>query len=60
MDEFKVGQVVKIVGASMPGVVGTVIYLDEKRGKYLVRVSGVTQLYFPADELEAYPGEGKK
>ncbi|WP_169305781.1 KOW domain-containing RNA-binding protein [Renibacterium salmoninarum] len=54
MDNFKIGQTVKITGKTMTGNVGTVVHLDEKRGKYLVRITDVTQNYFDADELELF------
>ncbi|MDU0326476.1 hypothetical protein RWH43_06845 [Microbacterium sp. KSW2-21] len=50
MDVFAIGDTVEISGPVMAGNIGTVVYLDEKRGKYLVRFGGVTQNYFsPAD-----------
>jgi transcription antitermination factor NusG len=54
MAEFKIGDTVHITGAVMTGNVGTVISIDEKREKYLVRISGVTQNYFGADELKHF------
>lgn len=54
MTQFKIGQTVKIIGKTMTGNVGTVVYLDEKREKYLVRISAVTQNYFTAEELQEF------
>ncbi|GAA1050016.1 hypothetical protein [Arthrobacter russicus] len=54
MTEFTIGQTVKIIGKTMTGNVGTVVHLDEKRQKYLVRISDLTQNYFFADELEQF------
>ncbi|UOX92234.1 hypothetical protein MUY14_17005 [Amycolatopsis sp. FBCC-B4732] len=54
MDNFKIGETVRITGRTMTGSVGTVVHLDEKRGKYLVRVSDVLQNYFTAEELEVF------
>ncbi|WP_224390017.1 hypothetical protein [Pseudonocardia sp. ICBG1293] len=54
MSEFAVGDTVQITAQSMKGNVGTVVHLDEKRGKYLVRISAVTQNYFTAEELEKF------
>ncbi|WP_181064496.1 hypothetical protein [Pseudoclavibacter sp. AY1F1] len=54
MAEFKVGDTVQITGATMTGNVGTVTSFDEKRGKYLVLISAVTQNYFTADELKLF------
>jgi len=54
MDEFKIGDTVQMTGPVMTGNVGTVVHLDEKRGKYLVRISGQTQNYFTAAELKIF------
>ena len=54
MKELKIGDTVQITGAVMTGNVGTVVSIDEKRGKYLVRVGGATQNYFAADELKIF------
>ncbi|ANY09399.1 hypothetical protein AFB00_27715 [Pseudonocardia sp. HH130630-07] len=54
MDEFSVGDTVRITGRTMTGNVGTVIHLDKKNEKYLVRISAVTQNYFTAEELEIF------
>ncbi|MEQ3552893.1 hypothetical protein WIS52_20695 [Pseudonocardia nematodicida] len=54
MDEFAIGDTVQITGSLMTGQVGTVVYLDEPNGKYLVRVGGLSQNYFTADEIEKF------
>ena len=54
MGKFKVGDTVQITGTTMTGNVGTVVHLDKKREKYLVRVTDETQNYFTEDELEAF------
>lgn len=54
MDEFKIGDTVQMTGPVMTGNVGTVVHLDEKRGKYLVRISDETQNYFTAAELKIF------
>lgn len=54
MGTFSIGQIVRITGDVMTGNVGTVVYLDEKRERYLVRIDGMTQNYFTADEIELY------
>lgn len=56
MEDFTVGETVRITGTTMTGNVGTVVHLDDKRQKYLVRVTDVTQNYFSADELERFSG----
>lgn len=56
MDEFEVGETVRITGRTMTGNVGTVVHFDGKRDKYLVRVGAITQNYFPAAELERFSG----
>ena len=52
MNGFAIGDTVQVVGKTMTGDVGTIISLNEKRAKYLVLVSDVTQNYFPAEELK--------
>ncbi|GGU06783.1 hypothetical protein [Nocardioides albus] len=54
MGTFSIGQTVRITGKTMRGVVGTVVHHDEKRGKYLVRVDGMTQNYYNPDEIEEF------
>ena len=38
----------------MAGNVGTVVFIDDEREKYLVRFGAVTQNYFGADELKIF------
>lgn len=54
MKAFAVGDTVRIIGEVMTGNVGTVVSVDEDRDKYLVRISGVTQNYFSAGDLELF------
>lgn len=54
MTDFKVGDTVQVTGSTMTGNVGTIISIDERRAKYLVLVSAVTQNYFTADELKIF------
>lgn len=54
MNEFNIGDVVRITGSVMPGSVGTVVSLDDKRGKYLVRITEAVQNYYTAEELELF------
>jgi hypothetical protein len=54
VDEFAIGDTVQVTGPTMTGNVGTIISVDEKRGKYLVLISNVTQNYFSADELKTF------
>lgn len=54
MSGFRVGDIVQAMGSRMTGNVGTVIWIDEKRGRYLVLISPQTQNYFTADELRLY------
>lgn len=49
-----IGDTVRITGSTMTGNVGTVVHLDEKRGKVLVRIDQQTQNYFTEDELEMF------
>lgn len=54
MNEFTIGDVVQMTGSVMTGNVGIVVWIDDERERYLVRVSAVTQNYFTADELKLY------
>ena len=54
MDAFAIGDTVEITGPVMTGNVGTVVHLDTAREKYLVRVGGATQNYFPAEQLRLF------
>ncbi|QEV99789.1 hypothetical protein F6J84_06555 [Microbacterium caowuchunii] len=54
MDEFKVGNTVQVTGSVMTGNVGTVIWIDKKRERYLVLITPQTQNYFTASELKIY------
>ncbi|MDT8912336.1 hypothetical protein [Amycolatopsis sp. PS_44_ISF1] len=54
MSEFAIGDTVQITAQIMKGNVGTVVHLDEKTGKYLVRIGGATQNYFTAQELKKF------
>lgn len=54
MERFKVGDTVQVTGTTMTGNVGTVVHLDKKRQKYLVRITDATQNYFTEDELKAF------
>lgn len=54
MDDFTIGDTVQITGKIMTGSVGTVVYKDEKRGKYLVNVGGTAQNYYDPEEIEIF------
>ena len=54
MNEFKIGDTVQATGSVMTGNVGTVIWIDEKRERYLVMVTPQAQNYFSGDELRIY------
>lgn len=49
MNEFKIGDTVTVVKTKW---VGTIVFFDKKREKYLVRISGTQQMYYGADELK--------
>lgn len=53
MTEYKIGDLVygKLGTAEL---IGTVIYFDEKREKYLVRFGENQQIYYLKDELRPY------
>ena len=52
MNDFKIGNTVQVTGPVMTGNVGTVIWIDEKRERYLVMITPQTQNYFSANELK--------
>ncbi|WP_413332093.1 hypothetical protein ACH82I_09360 [Brevibacterium sp. GP-SGM9] len=54
MTEFQIGDTVQIIDGAMKHSVGTVVYLDVPREKYLVRIGGSTQNYYPADQIELF------
>ncbi|AZS41584.1 hypothetical protein ABTZ44_10720 [Microbacterium oxydans] len=54
MNEFAIGDTVQITGPTMTGNVGTVVSIDEKRGKFLVRITDVTQNYFTPTDLKLF------
>lgn len=54
MDSYKVGDGVRTKAGPMQYQYGTVVYLREDDGTYLVRFGGSQQMYFRADELEPW------
>lgn len=54
MDDFRIGDTVRVTGPVMTGDIGTVVFLFEERQQYLVRVGAAIQNFFSADELEAF------
>ena len=54
MTEFSIGDTVQIITGAMAHSVGTVVYLDETRGKYLVRVGASMQDYYEPDQIELF------
>ncbi|MFS0749806.1 hypothetical protein [Oceanobacillus sp. 1P07AA] len=50
MDKFKIGDMVTVDDKHMP-VVGTVVYIDEKRERYLVRFGGSQQMYYAEEQI---------
>jgi hypothetical protein len=54
MADFTIGQTVQITGPVMTGNVGTVVSIDAKRAKYLVRITDETQNYFAAGDLTVF------
>lgn len=54
MGTFSIGQTVRITGKTMTGNVGTIVHHDQKRGKYLVRIDGMTQNYYTETEIEVF------
>ncbi|MGO1560912.1 hypothetical protein CZ771_02860 [Actinomycetales bacterium JB111] len=54
MNTFSIGDGVTTTDGPMKGQYGTVVYLDEKEQKYLVRFAGTQQMYYPEDEIVAW------
>ncbi|SDS25436.1 hypothetical protein SAMN04489751_1590 [Brevibacterium sandarakinum] len=54
MTEFNIGDTVQITSGPMAHSVGTVVYLYEETGKYLVRTGVGAQDYYAPDEFELY------
>ncbi|WP_231444745.1 hypothetical protein [Brevibacterium zhoupengii] len=54
MTEFKIGDTVQVTSGAMAHSVGTVVYLYEETGKYLVRTGVGTQDYYSPDEIELF------
>jgi ribosomal protein L24 len=54
MRNFSIGDTVQVTGAVMTGNVGTVVSVDTKRDKYLVRITDLTQNYFTKAELTLF------
>ena len=54
MTEFNIGDTVQVTAGPMESSVGTVVYLYEKTGKYLVRTGVGAQDYYAADEIELF------
>ncbi|MFD4638612.1 hypothetical protein ACFWN2_14945 [Lentzea sp. NPDC058436] len=54
MGDFKIGDTVQMTGTTMTGNVGTVVHLDDDRGKVLVRIDAQTQNYFTPGELKIF------
>ena len=56
MNDFQIGDTVQIIDGAIKHSVGTVVYLDEPREKYLVRIGGSMQDYYSADQIEKFTG----
>lgn len=54
MDEYAIGDGVRAKDGPKRHQSGTVAFLREDDGTYLVRVGGAQQMYFRADELEPW------
>lgn len=54
MTEFNIGDTVQVTSGAMAHSVGTVVYLYEKTGKYLVRTGAGAQDYHAPDEIELF------
>lgn len=54
MTEFNVGDTVQIITGPMKHSVGTVVYLYEETGKYLVRTGVGAQDYYSPNEIEQF------
>lgn len=54
MTEFNIGDTVQVTSGAMAHSVGTVVYLYEETGKYLVRTGVGAQDYYSPDEIELF------
>lgn len=54
MATYKIGDGVRTKDGPMMHQYGTVVYLREDDGTYLVRFGGSQQMYFRAEELESW------
>lgn len=54
MEKYTIGDGVRAKNGPMTHQYGTVVYLREDDGTYLVRFGGSQQMYFRADELERW------
>lgn len=54
MNEFNIGDTVQIITGPMKHSVGTVVYLYEETGKYLVRTGVGAQDYYSPDQIELF------
>lgn len=51
MTTYKTGNWVTALDGPMKGIAGIVIHHDKKRGKYLVRFTGMQQLFYTDQEI---------
>lgn len=54
MSEFNIGDTVQINDGSRVGGVGTVVYFDEQRDLYLVRIGADFQDYYTTQQIELF------
>lgn len=59
MNEFAVGDTVRMTGKTMKGRVGWITSIDDTRDLYLVLVGNVTQICFRVEQLQKFESEAQ-
>lgn len=53
-EKYSLGDQVKVEEGPMKGIPGIVIYIDAKRDRYLLRFTGMQQVYFTEDQIHPW------
>ncbi len=56
---YQIGDLATVYFGKIP-MIGTVVYINGKDNTYLVRFNAGQQMYYTADELQAYVAPGTK
>lgn len=51
MRKYNVGDGVRVTDGPMQGIYGVVVWFYEKQDKYLVRFSGLQQMYYDEEQI---------